>query len=328
MKAGMIEIDGTRLQDLRKKQKYSLENLANICGSSKQELSSIENGKTTTIHKSKFYKLKKYLNCSSEYLQGLVQNIDEVIVEFSENDTPLRTVKAAVKFDSYADKIYSEIIDLPDEYLFRLEKFVKAYFTLDDPHRTLLEEIADSIIATSKRYSKVTYENNPYIYNYLLEHTIPAIEAKAKKIIFSPSLSDSFESFNMDDDNTKYYIHSQLGVFQKETNHYLESTLKTIAKSRRSSKSNVIVQSILEDAIDSFLNQLRKQLRKTLLYNSDFYSSNLQQDARHHTEFLFDAIRIMNNITKPCLKEIQKQLGNILEQKYSDNSNNQSSPPQ
>lgn len=73
------KIIGERVQKLRKLHQYTLDDLGKYCGCKKQRINQIESGQSCAMAEDKLNKMAYFLGCTPDYLQGLVENTDELL---------------------------------------------------------------------------------------------------------------------------------------------------------------------------------------------------------------------------------------------------------
>lgn len=314
MKAQMVKIDHIRLQKLRTENKYSLSQLANVCNCSRQYIHSIENGKHEKIAKFRLLQLADFLGCTPDYLQGDVQDKNEIIHSKDANGQP-HILKTVLTKGLIQDQLLTNLAMLPDEYKFRLNKIVNTCATLDNSQLAVIEKTIDNLVSTSGRYSDAKAEPKAYIYYRLDEYILPHTAEQAKQFIYASKFSPMFEKLDMEKQILEY-VNSQLGIFQKETNNYLKATLKSIATFQPS--PNKFDKSELEDAIDIFTDDIKRLLQKSLLDDPAFLELIPRIiGSQERINFRDEILKKMKFITKPYISELKKELKNFLKKSFS-----------
>ncbi len=242
-----LEISGKRLKELREKWELSQEYIANFCGTSRQQICRLEKDEEHRTSKELLNSLSDVLRCTPDYLQGYVDNPDEIRTCYIDKITtnngdkqPVRQeriIRKMFQAGDFRDSIIHKIYVLPPSKRSALYTLIDCLKNADDSQVEAFKRICIELFSYTPKYEKKILCVQDFVYCKISDEILPNIEEEAYQFIFS-NYAPELESCKMEEANFSRAINQNLGDFQKETKQKLQLKIKNAVIPNKHLSSN------------------------------------------------------------------------------------------
>lgn len=305
-----LEICGERLKELREKWGLSQDYLADFCGTSKQQISRLEQEGESRTDRELIYSLSDVLRCTTDYLQGYVDNPDEIITYYFDEITTedgdkkqvkrKRILRKMFQAGDFRDSIIHKIYVLSSSKRSALYTLINCLKNADDSQVDAFKCICTELFSYTPKYEKKILSVQDYIFCRIRDEILPNIEEEAYKFVFS-DYAPELESCKMEDSKFNLVISQNLGDFQKETKQKLRLKIKNavIPNKHRPSSDHYYTMERVYETVDYILKCTKITIESQL-------SSSVLNQYLPHTKTSVERVDLMVKLQKFLSLEVKK----------------------
>lgn len=299
-----VRIIGERVKKLREQLEYSLQDVGKYCGCTKQNIEHIENGKSNTTSLSILKKLSKLLACTPDYLSGNVDQCDQTISKTSTTDSNGESMiethiyTNAIRNCDFQGHLIQQILFLPEDRQYRLDKILNFFHTSDNTELQILENFIDAWVPTKEQFIETKTNPKYYIYQKITSSIMPELCKYAYDFIYSSKITPSIEKCNLEDNAIRAHINQHLGDFKKESKQKLNAKIRAAVIGHKNEIQSLHKFSVFkEDILEIVENYLR--------YTYDLFTQKLIED---DSIFKHSHFTKTENLRMSYLQGLQKYL--------------------